>query len=69
MIAINLVRPKLDINKETIFADYETYKTENYETIKITTVKDIQAGEELFINYNANPIDATPVWFDKKIVK
>jgi SET domain-containing protein len=41
----------------------------DYETIKITTVKDIQAGEELFINYNANPVDATPVWFDKKIVK
>ena len=32
-IAINIVRPKLDINKETIFADYETYKTDNYETI------------------------------------
>ena len=33
-VAINLVRPELDINKETIFADYETYKTENNETIK-----------------------------------
>jgi hypothetical protein len=32
-VVINLVRPELDINKETIFADYETYKTENYETI------------------------------------
>jgi hypothetical protein len=32
-IAINIVRPKLDINKETIFADYETYKTETYKTI------------------------------------
>lgn len=32
-VTINLVRPKLDINKEIIFADYETYKTENYETI------------------------------------
>ncbi|MFY7965883.1 MAG: SET domain-containing protein [Chitinophagaceae bacterium] len=41
----------------------------DYETIKITTVKDIEAGEELFINYNANPIDTTPVWFDKKIKK
>ncbi len=43
--------------------DYEN------ETIKIITVKDVAAGEELFINYNANPIDTTPVWFDKKIVK
>jgi uncharacterized protein len=39
------------------------------ETIKIITVKDIAAGEELFINYNANPVDATPVWFDRKIKK
>lgn len=37
------------------------------DTIKITTVKDIKAGEELFINYNAIPDDATPVWFDKEI--
>jgi SET domain-containing protein len=41
----------------------------DYDTIKITTVKDVEAGEELFINYNANPIDTTLVWFDKKIVK
>ena len=33
-VVINLVRPALDINKETIFADYETYKTENNEKIK-----------------------------------
>jgi hypothetical protein len=32
-VAINLVIPKLDINKETIFANYETYKTDNYEKI------------------------------------
>lgn len=32
-LVINLVRPELDINKETIFADYETFKIENYETI------------------------------------
>jgi hypothetical protein len=33
-VAINIGRPALDINKETIFDDYETYKTENNETIK-----------------------------------
>ena len=43
--------------------DYEN------ETIKIFAVKNIEAGEELFINYNAVPDDATPVWFDEKIVK
>lgn len=41
--------------------DYES------ETMKIITVKNIKAGEELFINYNADPTSTTPVWFDKKI--
>ncbi len=41
--------------------DYEN------ETITISTVKEIAAGEELFINYNADPTDATPVWFHSKI--
>ena len=30
----------------------------------IQTVKDIEAGEELTINYNGEPTDATPIWFD-----
>lgn len=34
--------------------------------IRITTVRDIKAGEELFINYNGNWNDSTPVWFDVK---
>lgn len=34
------------------------------EIIRITTVKDIAAGEELFINYNGDWNDATPLWFD-----
>ena len=33
-------------------------------TISIKTMKPINAGEELFINYNGNWDDATPVWFD-----
>lgn len=37
-----------------------------HETITITTVKAIKRGEELFINYNAEPDDATPIWFDAK---
>lgn len=35
--------------------------------MKVKTVKDIAKGEELFINYNAVPDDATPVWFDAKV--
>ena len=31
----------------------------------ITTVRNIKKGEELFVNYNANPNDKTRVWFDK----
>ncbi len=33
-------------------------------TMEIRTVKDIQAGEELYINYNAVPDDKTALWFD-----
>jgi hypothetical protein len=35
-------------------------------TIKVTTVKAVKKGEELFVNYNAEPEDKTRVWFDKK---
>ncbi|MBP9213480.1 MAG: SET domain-containing protein [Chitinophagaceae bacterium] len=33
-------------------------------TMSIKTVRDIVAGEELTINYNAVHNDATPVWFE-----
>ncbi|MBS4042402.1 MAG: SET domain-containing protein-lysine N-methyltransferase [Chitinophagaceae bacterium] len=36
----------------------------DYNTITIKTVKDIESGEELCINYNADPNNKTPVWFD-----
>ena len=43
------------------------YDMDFYErTIKITTVKPVKKGEELFVNYNANPNDKKRVWFDKK---
>ena len=32
--------------------------------IRVTTVRDIGAGEQLFINYNGDWDDARPVWFD-----
>ncbi len=32
--------------------------------IGIRTVRDIKAGEELFINYNGDWNDETPVWFE-----
>lgn len=38
--------------------DYEA------EQIRITTVRDVEAGEELFINYNADPSDQKKVWFE-----
>lgn len=34
--------------------------------MSITTVRDVLAGEELFTNYNAEPDDEQPVWFDTK---
>lgn len=39
--------------------DYET------ELMTIKTIKPIARGEELFINYNADPNDATLVWFHR----
>ena len=36
------------------------------ELMTITTVRDIQRGEELFINYNAAVDDASPIWFEAK---
>jgi SET domain-containing protein len=35
-------------------------------TMTIKTVKAIKKGEELSVNYNAEPNDKTKVWFDKK---
>jgi len=34
------------------------------ELITITALHDIAAGDELFINYNAEPADQSPIWFD-----
>ncbi len=33
-------------------------------TMTVKTVRKIKKGEELTINYNADPNDKTPVWFD-----
>ena len=40
--------------------DYEN------ELISIKTVRYIQAGEELFINYNGDWNDTKPLWFEAK---
>lgn len=34
------------------------------ERISIKTMRDIEAGEELFINYNGDWNDERPLWFD-----
>lgn len=36
------------------------------ELIRVTAVRDIVAGEELFINYNGDWNDRTPLWFAAK---
>lgn len=36
------------------------------ELITVRTVRFVQAGEELFINYNGDWNDASPLWFDAK---
>ncbi len=42
------------------FMDFEE------DTIMIETVRIIEKGEELTINYNGDPNDGTKVWFDTK---
>ena len=37
-----------------------------HDLITIRTVKKIKKGEELFVNYNANPNDKTRIWFNAK---
>ena len=39
--------------------DYEN------DRISIITIKDIKVGEELFINYNAEVDEESPVWFEQ----
>jgi SET domain-containing protein len=36
------------------------------ELIQIKTVRPVMAGEELFINYNGNWDDETPLWFEAR---
>lgn len=36
------------------------------ETMSIITRRDIKKGEELFINYNGDVTDSSPLWFDTK---
>jgi len=36
------------------------------ELIRVKAVRDIAAGEELFINYNGDWDDEKPVWFETK---
>lgn len=36
------------------------------QTIAIKTMRDIEPGEELFINYNGDWDDAKPLWFNAK---
>lgn len=36
------------------------------ERIRVTAMRDIKKGEELFINYNGTYNNSTPLWFDTK---
>jgi hypothetical protein len=44
---------------------YETYYDD--EVIHFITIRDIAAGEELTVNYNHDPNDQKPVWFDNGV--
>lgn len=34
------------------------------ETVDFFALKEIEAGEEIFVNYNGDPDDKGPLWFD-----
>ncbi|KZE67148.1 SET domain-containing protein-lysine N-methyltransferase [Fictibacillus phosphorivorans] len=34
------------------------------ETVDFYAIKNIKAGEEIFVNYNGDPDDKAPLWFD-----
>lgn len=36
------------------------------QTIDFHAVRKIEAGQEIFVNYNGYPNDQTPVWFEKQ---
>lgn len=43
------------------------YETDfDFQQVRITTMRPIEAGEELFINYNGDWNDPRPVWFDQR---
>ncbi len=35
------------------------------ETISIVAIRDIEAEEEITVNYNGDPADTSPVWFER----
>ncbi|CAN5119389.1 SET domain-containing protein-lysine N-methyltransferase [soil metagenome] len=35
-------------------------------TMTVRTLRQLKKGDELYINYNADPNDKTPLWFDAK---
>ena len=45
-------------------AEYEMDFTDSI--IRITTVREIKSGEEIFINYNGTWNDSKPVWFETR---
>lgn len=43
------------------------YETDfDFQQVRITAMRPIEAGEELFINYNGDWDDSRPVWFEAK---
>ncbi len=56
---ISLYNHDYDANCEYCM-DYET------ETMSISTVRKVNAGDELFVNYNGKSNNKKPIWFDAK---
>ena len=67
-------RPAIALGYGSIY-NHSSVANANYrfdcenETIDFFAVKDIAAGEEITVNYNGDPDDPKPVWFEQNLVR
>ena len=55
----------VSIYNHAVYPNCEYEMDYDHETISIIAIKDIKVGDELFINYNAEIDQESPVWFEQ----
>lgn len=56
----------ISVYNHSYTSNCEYFMSYESQTIEIKAIRNIEAGEELTINYNGDWDDAKPVWFDVK---